>query len=391
MIAELEAALGVKFFDHQRKVFDSVVVGESFRFCLYHRTGAGKSITSLVAIKLAGYDEAVVIAPPSTHEAWAAQAARLGMQLECMSHAKYRMKDTKLSRHKPLVVDEFHLLGGHRGKGWVKMDTMARHLQAPMVIASATPNYNDAERVYCIQHVLDPLSCRGGYIEFLYQHCETEQNAFGKEPIVTGFRNYRDAEHYLSSLPNVFHLPDKVVYTIEEVELSTPVIPELDKFGYDRFRHRVIASGMEEKHRRIQIALIDPNGYLSDEAYDLVMDIVRNAATPVLVYANHATVAVAMGMNLTAERVSHAVITGDTTPKNKETMLGCFRRGELPVLVGTASLATGTDGMDKVCNTLVILDDTDDDSLRRQLIGRIMPRGTDTDATMKRVYRVNLS
>jgi hypothetical protein len=40
-----------------------------------------------------------------------------------------------------------------------------------------------------------------------------------------------------------------------------------------------------------------------------------------------------------------------------------------------------------MCNTLIILDDTDDDSLRRQLIGRIMPRGADTDASMKRVFR----
>ena len=57
------------------------------------------------------------------------------------------------------------------------------------------------------------------------------------------------------------------------------------------------------------------------------------------------------------------------------------------MLIGTASLATGTDGLDKMCDTLIILDDTDDDSLRRQLIGRIMPRGADTDTSKKKVYR----
>jgi hypothetical protein len=36
------------------------------------------------------------------------------------------------------------------------------------------------------------------------------------------------------------------------------------------------------------------------------------------------------------------------------------------------------------------VDDTDDDALRRQLIGRIMPRGADVDASAKRVIRINV-
>lgn len=51
------------------------------------------------------------------------------------------------------------------------------------------------------------------------------------------------------------------------------------------------------------------------------------------------------------------------------------------MLVATATLATGTDGLDKVCDTLLILQDTQDDSLRRQLIGRILPRGDGASKT----------
>ena len=71
--------------------------------------------------------------------------------------------------------------------------------------------------------------------------------------------------------------------------------------------------------------------------------------------------------------------------------MAAFLDGVLDVLVGTASLATGTDGLDKVCNQLIILDDTDDDSLRRQLIGRIMPRGEGGDASVKQVHRLVLT
>jgi superfamily II DNA or RNA helicase len=86
--------------------------------------------------------------------------------------------------------------------------------------------------------------------------------------------------------------------------------------------------------------------------------------------------------------VNHGIVTGQTPKKTKELIIQEFRDGEYDVLVGTASLATGTDGLDKMCDWLVILDDTDDDALRRQLIGRIMPRGSDTDASKKQVYRL---
>ena len=52
---------------------------------------------------------------------------------------------------------------------------------------------------------------------------------------------------------------------------------------------------------------------------------------------------------------------GGTPQKKKAAYIDAFRDGVLDVLVGTASLATGTDGLDKVCDCLVILDDTDDD------------------------------
>jgi hypothetical protein len=44
-----------------------------------------------------------------------------------------------------------------------------------------------------------------------------------------------------------------------------------------------------------------------------------------------------------------------------------------------------------VCDTLLIVDDTDDDAFRRQLIGRIMPRGTGSNVSSKTVERLVFS
>lgn len=90
-----------------------------------------------------------------------------------------------------------------------------------------------------------------------------------------------------------------------------------------------------------------------------------------------------------SERVR--LVTGKTSLAEKNSAVEAFNRGDLKVLIGTSTLATGTDGMDKVCDHLIILDDTEDDAQRRQLIGRIMPRGASSDTSSKRVTRFNFT
>lgn len=389
-IDNLAKMAGVTWFDYQVEVLEAEQATDaaSLRACLYYRTGAGKTLTALALVAQAGVREAVVIAPPSTHDTWVAAGWRLNIEVKAMSHAKFRQKQTKLSKTTAVIADEFHLFGGHGGMGWKKLDRLAAGLQAPLILASATPNYNDAERVYCIQHILDPHSCKGGYLEFIYQHCETEQNPFGRMPIVKGFKNHKDAADYLSKLNKVYYLPDEVVYSIVDIPLHIPVPQEFDEFGIDRRRRRILASQIEERHARINHQLVDEKGRVQAEAMAQIYKIQKEAGTT-LIFCNHATIAEALYESLGG--ISRSIVTGATSTRKKADIIQRFRDRAYPVLIGTASLATGTDGLDKVCDTLIIVDDTDDDALRRQLIGRIMPRGADSDATMKRVYRLDLS
>lgn len=393
LIADLATALGFTWQDYQLETFEDWEHQGYMRGCLYYRTGAGKSITSLVMMKLRTLDKVLVIAPPSTHEDWHKQAAVLGMDVETISHAKFRQKDYRTSRHTAVIADEFHMFGGHGGKGFQKFDTLARHLQAPLILCSATPNYNDAERVYCIKHVLDPVGTSGGYLQFLYQNCNTMMNPFGQEPLVdedNPFLHFADAENFLRSLPGVYHVPDNVVFTIDDITVDVPLPDELDSYGYERRAHRMVASGMEMRHTRVQLRLIGEDGFLNEDVYDELIEITGRESGQVLMFANHQTVAAALSLSLFASKVDHGLVDGTLSTKTKARIINAFKAGEFDYLVGTASLATGTDGLDKVCDTLVIVDDTDDDALRRQLIGRIMPRGADVDATMKKVYRINL-
>lgn len=382
------------WLDYQVETFDSWILDGLTRACLYYRTGAGKSITSLTMLKLKGADKAVVIAPPSTHDTWLNQAALLQMEVECISHAKFRQPGYKLSRHDNVIADEFHMFGGHGGAGFQKFDTMARHLQGQLILCSATPNYNDAERVYCIAHVLDPHGHKGGYLAFLAKHCNTALNPYGQTPLVDEdqpFKHYDSAENFLRDLPGVYHVPDNVVYTISDHEIVAPLPDELETYGYNRRDHKMIASQMERRHTVVQQQLINEQGFLNADVYAELIRITEGETKPVIFYANHATVATALSMTLFLHQVEHGLVDGSLTTKTKAKIINEFRKGNLPYLVGTASLATGTDGLDKVSDMLIILDDTDDDALRRQLIGRIMPRGADVDASMKQVHRIVLS
>ena len=382
---------GLRWLDHQAETLDQAqhMPGPQQRALLHYKTGAGKTYTALACVRLWGHNTAVVVAPPATHPAWQQAALKLGVVVDLMSHAKFRQKDVRLSRTMPVITDEFHLFGGHKGAGWKKLDKLAQHLQAPLVMASATPNYNDAERCYCIQHILDPNSCRGGFIEFLYRNCNTKQNPFGMEPLVDElepFLHFADASEYLGSLPGVFQVHDDLVYDIEDIDVLDVTTPAFNTWGYNERRHRIVASGMEEKHTRILHNLVNDKGLLHSHILNRLIAVLKGAKTPVLIFSNHATVAEACHRSLNPA-FDAALVTGTTSNANKARLIQEFRDERYEVLVGTATLATGTDGLDKVSDMLIILDDTEDDALRRQTIGRIMPRGEDTDATAKRVIR----
>ena len=393
-LAAAEASLGKSLFPHQELFLREWMnrrLRHASRACLYYRTGSGKTITSLLGIRATGNTHALVIAPPVTHPDWHKQAALLGMKIETISHAKFRMKTFHVSRNVSIICDEFHLLGGVKAAGWKKFDAVAKHLHEPIIICSATPNYNDAERCYCIGHVLEPLAFRGGFLNFLSVHCATQANAFGMMPVVTGFLPpYNNAEEFLAAMNFVWFLPDNVQYHIEDLNIPVKLDETFTRYGlYARQGEpRLVASIIERQWASLFQSTIDPDtAGLRENLYEMLMQIAGEATTPILVFVASSRIGAALSKSLEENHVLHRSVDGSTTPKQKKQWVEEFKNGELDVLVGTATLATGLDGADKVCDTMVILADTPDPSLRRQLVGRILPRGEDTDATNKKFYR----
>lgn len=388
-----------KFTDPQIAVFDywendiQNDLPNPDRMCVYYPTGKGKTAIMLTSVLLRGHKHAVVVTPPSTQPKWQEDAEKLGMTITAISHAKFRMKDYKLDRGTPLIVDEFHMLGGQKGNGWKKLDRAAGGLKAPLIIGSATPEYNDAERVYCVAHVLDPMNHRGGYDGWLYEHCITEPNRFAVLPTVIGLRDFKDAEEFLASLPGVVYLPDDAPDIIQDVEIQSPVPSEFLVYGLDTTQPRLMASQMEARHRKRWLQIVDMHNRghdlevtIQDHVYEAMISRAKFDDEQILIYVNHSSIA-----EVLYDTMRHgggvALVTGDTTAKNKEKIIQSFRDKEIHTLIGTATLGTGTDGLDKVCDTMFIIDDTDDNAARRQLVGRILTRGVGGSNDDKIAYR----
>lgn len=377
-----------KFHDHQLDCFDVWQTEDLQKALVFYPTGKGKTETMLTMVALRGYTEAVVIAPPVTHGRWIADGKKLGLEIIALSHTKFRQKDVRVRKNCPIIADEFHLFGGNTGIGWKKFDAVAKGMQAPVILGSATPNYNDAERVYCIMHVLDPQKYKGGYKGFLFSECQLQNNPFGSLPLVTGFLNYPDAAAYLADQKGVMFLEDDAPDIIKDIEVYAPVPDEMVGYGVDRSRGRIIASQMEYKHRERFLNIVNvEEGGLREEVYYLLEAIMGDATTPILFFLAHSGIAKELAREFDRSALSYALVDGTTSATKKDESIQAFKDGRIEYLIGTATLATGTDGIDTMCDYMVILDDTDDASLRRQLVGRILPRGNTDTSRYKVAYR----
>jgi superfamily II DNA or RNA helicase len=390
-VSELEQyarAFGIKaFYPHQVEAFESVLEQGLNRACLYYPTGKGKTKTALVMMALLGQRELLVIAPPSTHMDWVAEGISIGIAVRCISHAKFRQPKYNVpNADTAIIVDEFHLLGGRGSDGWKKFDRrIAPHLRAPFIICSATPSYNDAERVYCVHHVLDPQDAAGGYAQYQLEHCLLEV-AYRGLPNVVGFKDYGSAAEFLEALPGVYYMEDTTTFHIEDTLHTVPIPDEWTEYNFDSRTGLLMHSLMTRRISWQKLHYLADDDSLRLEVYDWLLKYIPTE--PTLIYCDKTTIAGPVAEALEG-RFDVELLTGKTTAKRKAEIINDFRAGRTEVLVATATLATGTDGLDKVCDRLLIVQDTQDDSLRRQLVGRILPRG-DADDSDKEFYRLQL-
>ena len=359
--------------DSQEAAFGQFQSLPNKRIFLFFPTGEGKSKTSLALIKSQGFDKIVVVAPKKTHSQWERDAAVLDFQLKLYSPEKFRMKGTPVPTNVPWIIDEYHKLGGPSAQGFKKWKSLSAKIQAPIVGMSATPNYNDPDRVFCLEVTFEesPVS---NYGDWLYKNCKTEPNRFAYYPIVTGLLRFDSPLDMLKSKSWVAFVEDTAVWNKHELVLPTMYDYKFEQYGLLERQLRVVASDMEKRHARVSLCFLNDKGRIRKRVLRAVQE--ELAKYPQykkwLIVCAHKTIATALYESLKRDVW---LITGDT--KDIEPEKNGFIVAKHGWLIGTTALAEGVDGLDKTCQAMLLLDDIEGDaSKRRQIIGRILPRGT---------------
>ena len=372
---QLGRMFGVTWKESQTNAYTRWQEQDLQRMLVLFPTGEGKSITGLALLAARGHRRATVVAPPKTQPKWIADAKKIGMQIEVVSPTKFRMQDFKVSKHHPLIIDEFHLLGGRDAIGWKKLKRGASVHVAEILMLSATPEYNSPERAFCVDAI---ATGQGNFENWFTEHCITEPNRFKYYPDITGFKQFKNSLEYLIAQSYTAYVRDDAEWNASEVTIPSHVNTELEMYGLSRRHGRLVASDMEKRHKRAEEQYIRPNGLIHDDIIDVVTKIIEGE-DKWLLFCAHKTVANSLYDTLYKyyEGRLH-IINGDTKSDWVPKILEQFREPGPAILVGTTALATGVDGIDKVCQRLLILEDiVGDNALRRQLIGRILPRGLD--------------
>ena len=378
----------------QNMAFESYDASDNERRFLFFPTGEGKSKTALGLVCSTGIREVVIIAPPKTHSSWLADAATLGLNVvRIHSFEKFRMKDTLYPKGAAWIVDEYHKLGGHGAEGFKKFSKMMAHFSGPLIGCSATPNYNDYDRVFCTESVFDPRSGRNYGDWILGPKCVTTPNRYAYYPDVVGLTGYADVLDYFSKQSWVSYIEDRATWNEVELVLKRPDLDVFERLGYDHATHRIVNSDMEKRHKRVDKSFIDP--VTKEIRHEIWSEIIQLAwensdRERWMIVCAHKTVAEALYKSFKTHMHDEVwLITGDTTDINPAR--SAFVASDRGVLIGTTALAEGVDGLDKACQTMLILDDiVGDDAKRRQLIGRILPRGAE-DSRVRLVVRARFS
>jgi len=350
------------------------------RQLLFFPTGEGKTKTALALIASRGHKNVMVIAPTAAHAGWIRDGNRLGMNIVVHTFNRFRMPETSYKDKKDWawIVDEFHMLGSHSAAGFKKFSRMMGSWNGDLIMCSATPNYNDAERVFCLTSIGDEIPNRN-YIDWLWDNCNCHPSRWSMIPDVDThrpFKRFDSAIDFLRSRPWVSYIEDKATWDEVTLYLPAPMNFLFELYNVNKREQKVMNSEMEKRHARVSHRFIDDHGRFRQEVLNAVSKELSKYPDRKkwMIFCFHKDVAKALYKTVTDNTF---LIDGDATAAGRvEPIKQQFIEAEGGWLIGTTAIATGMDGVDKVCTSMLILDDFEgDDALRRQLIGRILPRG----------------
>lgn len=361
---------------------------------LYFTMGKGKTLTAAQIAVNAQADDLIgsvmIVAPPSTHKQWDTVLKKhLNVPYKIVSHQWLGKNEDFLDKNfrKTLVViDEVHQ-SANRGKVLTKLVSKLVKKCFAALLMSGTPFRNKEERLYTVHDWL--FGDTGSYERWLHLYCDTEPDRFAYYPKFLRFKA-GEIEDFLNDidylpLKRIFVEREALVY--KEKVITLPITnPDYETlqtysvYGSKGLKPYITNWVQLSNSVRQKMAYLN---YLKYCSY-----IQRSEDGEMRVYGTREDVMEIIYSNADRSPIVYCFssklsklyfedyfglcyqVDGKTTKKNKELAIDAYK-SKGGVMFATDSISTGTDGLQEVTNTIIILDDTMDGTNREQLIGRI--------------------
>lgn len=352
-------------------------------------TGAGKTVSAILAARHIGAKETVMFVPASVTRQWSREVTaafpdtdvRIGLPEsgedlaatftgkprvwivsygELSAHAEESEAPLRnLSKRTDMIVlDEAHKVKTRdktvTSKRRAVLEKFARdstrnNEDLAVVAMTATPVVNDLEEAASLVRIVSGSKTAGFGVK------PTKANALAAHRVVSG-HSIRFTPAYLANVDRV----DAVVRLDGNAMRS--VAAEYARLAEGRPQ----AAGHPAMVERALLPAKLP----------ALVDTVRRVDGPTVVYSHYTTGMVDTTVNrLRAEGVTAERLTGAETPTQREAILKQFQRGEVKVLVASQAVSTGVDGLQDVCHNLVILSPPWTAADEEQLVGRLNRTG----------------
>lgn len=342
----------IKPFNYQKKVIRQLAKKE---VCILGaEMGTGKTIMALLAMEAHGYKRLLVVCPAIAVSHWYREHEKLCLQTEIrvVSFDKARQDKTHKELmewgHEGLIIDEAHYLKSPNAKRTKAIygeycDGKSGGLVTGckrVYALSGTICPNNVSELYPHLRFMKPSRVKGNAFSFLNRYCSTLQTRWGTQ--ITGTRNKEElikimkdiyiplrAKDVLPDLPAI-SFNDRVIDPIDAKEALLRLkeiekLPEIELLVQQLENAAEVRSTPVSEHVATLRRLIGTAK--SAAAVQYILEIIGSSKEKVVVFAYHKHV-IRHITNLLVEKTKVAVITGDTSKKQRDEAIDKFRNTE---------------------------------------------------------------
>lgn len=381
----------------------ALLVAENRRFMNWSTTGAGKTLSTTLAIQSAEARETLVVCPNAVTDEWKTEfAAGFPTATEVIvldnladinkprpdapegvnrvwvaNYEKFSGEPRDIAktlaplteRVDAIVYDEIHKAksgssnedeASKRRRAMVKFTDKAGENNPNLIVvgASATPVVNNLEEAKSVLRLVEGPTSKS------FPTAPTIKNAAGAHHRLAG-----------AGVRRVMKYPTSLTREDVTIDVSSQV---------HRIQGRInkMRTQADNTNKRVDGAMME-RALLPEKMPALIKIANRRKANnegPTVVYTHYTTGMVnPMRTKLEAEGLRVATYTGTETQAERSATLKAFRNGDYDVLIGSRPISTGVDGLQHISNEMVVVSMPDHAADDDQTVGRLDRRGQSRD------------